>query len=87
MTALSPKGSRGARELMRALAKGESVALLVDQKFNGGVAAPFLASCTAVLVACFTRSRTSRAISLLVVGGGAGLTSIVGMGGALAAAP
>ena len=41
VTALAPKGSQGARELMRALARGESVALLVDQKFNGGVAAPF----------------------------------------------
>jgi KDO2-lipid IV(A) lauroyltransferase len=37
----APKGTEGARELMRALARGESVALLNDQKFNGGVAAPF----------------------------------------------
>lgn len=37
----APKGKDGARELFRALARGESVALLNDQKFNGGVAAPF----------------------------------------------
>jgi KDO2-lipid IV(A) lauroyltransferase len=37
----APKGLEGARELMRALARGESVALMNDQKFNGGVAAPF----------------------------------------------
>ena len=37
----APKGLEGARELMRALGRGESVALMNDQKFNGGVAAPF----------------------------------------------
>jgi len=37
---LAPKGLEGARELMRALGRGESVALMNDQKFNGGVAAP-----------------------------------------------
>jgi KDO2-lipid IV(A) lauroyltransferase len=37
----APKGTDGARGLMRALSRGESVALLNDQKFNGGVAAPF----------------------------------------------
>jgi KDO2-lipid IV(A) lauroyltransferase len=37
----APKGTGGARELFRALARGESVALLNDQKFNGGIAAPF----------------------------------------------
>lgn len=37
----APKGLDGARELMRALSRGESVALMNDQKFNGGVAAPF----------------------------------------------
>lgn len=37
----APKGLEGARELMRALQRGESVALMNDQKFNGGVAAPF----------------------------------------------
>lgn len=36
----APKGLDGARELMRALQRGESVALMNDQKFNGGVAAP-----------------------------------------------
>jgi KDO2-lipid IV(A) lauroyltransferase len=36
----APKGLEGARELMRALERGESVALMNDQKFNGGVAAP-----------------------------------------------
>jgi len=36
----APKGTDGARELMRALARGESVALMNDQKFNGGVALP-----------------------------------------------
>ncbi|MDE2485773.1 MAG: lysophospholipid acyltransferase family protein [Alphaproteobacteria bacterium] len=37
----APKGAEGARELFRAIARGESVALMNDQKFNGGVAAPF----------------------------------------------
>lgn len=37
----APKGLSGARELMRAVARGESIALLNDQKFNGGVEAPF----------------------------------------------
>jgi KDO2-lipid IV(A) lauroyltransferase len=36
----APKGTDGARKLLRALARGESVALMNDQKFNGGVAAP-----------------------------------------------
>lgn len=36
----APKGTQGARALLRALARGESVALMNDQKFNGGVAAP-----------------------------------------------
>jgi KDO2-lipid IV(A) lauroyltransferase len=36
----APKGLEGARELMRALARGESIALLNDQKYNAGVAAP-----------------------------------------------
>jgi KDO2-lipid IV(A) lauroyltransferase len=35
------KGREGAREMMRAFTRGESVALLNDQKANGGVAAPF----------------------------------------------
>jgi KDO2-lipid IV(A) lauroyltransferase len=37
---LTPKGA-GTRELMRALASGQSVALMNDQKFNQGIAAPF----------------------------------------------
>lgn len=36
----APKGLDGARELMRGLARGDSVALMNDQKFNGGIAAP-----------------------------------------------
>ena len=36
----APKGSDGARELIRALSRGESVALMNDQKFNGGVILP-----------------------------------------------
>ena len=36
----APKGGDGARELLTALGRGESVALMNDQKFNGGVAAP-----------------------------------------------
>lgn len=36
----APKGLEGARELVRGLERGESVALMNDQKFNGGVAAP-----------------------------------------------
>jgi KDO2-lipid IV(A) lauroyltransferase len=36
----APKGGDGARALMRALTRGESVALMNDQKFNGGIASP-----------------------------------------------
>ena len=36
----APKGTDGARDLLRALGRGESVALMNDQKFNSGVAAP-----------------------------------------------
>lgn len=36
----APKGTDGARELLRALGRGKSVALMNDQKFNGGVEAP-----------------------------------------------
>jgi Kdo2-lipid IVA lauroyltransferase/acyltransferase len=38
----APKGSEGSRELLAAMQRGESVALMNDQKFNGGVAAPFM---------------------------------------------
>ncbi|MET0338278.1 MAG: lysophospholipid acyltransferase family protein [Caulobacter sp.] len=37
----APKGGDGAKELLAALKSGQSVALMNDQKFNGGVAAPF----------------------------------------------
>jgi KDO2-lipid IV(A) lauroyltransferase len=37
----APKGESGSREILGALRRGESVALMNDQKFNGGVAAPF----------------------------------------------
>jgi KDO2-lipid IV(A) lauroyltransferase len=37
----APKGLQGARELFRAIARGESASFLNDQKFNGGMAAPF----------------------------------------------
>ncbi len=37
----APKGSDGTRDLLAALARGESVALMNDQKNNQGVAAPF----------------------------------------------
>jgi len=36
----APKGGDGAREILEAMGRGESVALMNDQKFNGGVAAP-----------------------------------------------
>jgi len=38
---LAPKGGDGSREILDAMKTGQSVALLNDQKFNGGVAAPF----------------------------------------------
>lgn len=37
----APKGEEGARDILKAMTRGESVALMNDQKFNGGVAAPF----------------------------------------------
>ncbi|MDI7774482.1 lysophospholipid acyltransferase family protein [Asticcacaulis sp. EMRT-3] len=37
----APKGGDGAKELMIGMARGESVALLNDQKFNRGIATPF----------------------------------------------
>jgi KDO2-lipid IV(A) lauroyltransferase len=37
----APKGGDGARELLKALMRGQSVALMNDQKYDGGVAAPF----------------------------------------------
>jgi KDO2-lipid IV(A) lauroyltransferase len=40
VTRLAPKGSEGSRDMLRALGRGEAVAILSDQKFNAGVAAP-----------------------------------------------
>jgi len=37
----APKGGDGARELLTSLGRGESVALMNDQKFNEGLEAPF----------------------------------------------
>jgi len=37
----APKGGEGSRELLQSMGRGESVALMNDQKFNGGVEAPF----------------------------------------------
>ncbi|MBU4435134.1 MAG: lysophospholipid acyltransferase family protein [Alphaproteobacteria bacterium] len=37
----APKGGDGSRELLRGMREGRSVALMNDQKFNSGVAAPF----------------------------------------------
>ena len=41
VTMFSPKGVDGSRELLQAMNRGESIAFLNDQKFGGGVAAPF----------------------------------------------
>ena len=41
VTLMAPKGGDGSREVLAAMAKGESVALLNDQKFNQGIEAPF----------------------------------------------
>jgi KDO2-lipid IV(A) lauroyltransferase len=38
---MAPKGETGSREVIQAMKQGVSVALLNDQKFNKGVAAPF----------------------------------------------
>ncbi len=37
----APKGGLGSRDLLETLKAGESVSFMNDQKFNGGVAAPF----------------------------------------------
>lgn len=37
----APKGAEGARELLAALGEGRSIAMLNDQRYDGGVAAPF----------------------------------------------
>lgn len=36
-----PKSSKGARDMMRALQNGESLGILIDQKYNEGIAADF----------------------------------------------
>lgn len=41
VTMFAPKGGDGAKELLIALQKGESVGLMNDQKFNRGVPTPF----------------------------------------------
>jgi KDO2-lipid IV(A) lauroyltransferase len=41
VTLMAPKGETGSREVIQAMKQGVSVALLNDQKFNKGVAAPF----------------------------------------------
>ena len=38
---LAPKGGDGAKEILKSLKAGESVALMNDQKMNDGIAAPF----------------------------------------------
>ena len=37
-----PKGADGARAILKALKNGDNLAMLVDQKMNDGIAAPFL---------------------------------------------
>jgi Kdo2-lipid IVA lauroyltransferase/acyltransferase len=37
----APKGAEGSRDLLKSLQGGQSVSFMNDQKFNGGVAAPF----------------------------------------------
>ncbi|THD59265.1 lysophospholipid acyltransferase family protein [Phenylobacterium sp.] len=37
----APKGAQGTRGLFRTLARGECISIMIDQKFNTGVAAPF----------------------------------------------
>jgi KDO2-lipid IV(A) lauroyltransferase len=37
----APKGEEGARELLACLKRGQSVAMMNDQRYDGGVAAPF----------------------------------------------
>jgi KDO2-lipid IV(A) lauroyltransferase len=37
----APKGAEGARELLAALSEGRSIAMLNDQRYDAGVAAPF----------------------------------------------
>jgi len=39
---LYPKGAEGAKAILRALKRGDNMAMLVDQKMNDGIAVPFL---------------------------------------------
>lgn len=39
---LYPKGSEGAKQVLRAMNRGDHMAMLVDQKMNDGIAVPFL---------------------------------------------
>ena len=39
---LYPKGSEGARRMLRAMVHGDHMAMLVDQKMNDGIVVPFL---------------------------------------------
>ncbi len=39
---LYPKGSEGAKAILRALRRGDHMAMLVDQKMNDGISVPFL---------------------------------------------
>ena len=39
---LFPKGPKGAKSILRALRRGEHLAMLVDQKMNDGISVPFL---------------------------------------------
>ena len=41
VTLFAPKGGEGSRDLLTSLQAGQSVSFMNDQKFNGGVAAPF----------------------------------------------
>lgn len=41
VTLFAPKGGEGARELLEAMSEGRSVAMLNDQRYDAGVAAPF----------------------------------------------
>ena len=39
---LYPKGAEGAKAILRALKRGDNMAMLVDQKMNDGISVPFL---------------------------------------------
>lgn len=49
-----PKSQRGARDIVRALQKGESLGILIDQKYNEGIAAEFFGQ-TAMTSAAFAQ--------------------------------